>query len=124
VLFAPGGMASLIMVNMRVLRVRMLGRMKRAYAETLAAGLLLLLAVIAVVEMSYHRLLDSDGAMTASVFGVSIDTGSGAAWLAALALLGMAGGLFRWARQRLVRQWRGLQALSELHHGGAAERTA
>ena len=43
VMFAPGGVASLILMNLRVIKYRLLARLRDAYAGLLLSGLALLL---------------------------------------------------------------------------------
>ncbi|MFT3803733.1 MAG: branched-chain amino acid ABC transporter permease [Burkholderiaceae bacterium] len=110
VLFAPGGLASLIMMNVRMVRQRMIGRLLPHYLAVLVTGAVLLAATILVIELGYHRLLEAGGDPTTTVFGIAFDTASGATWAAVIALLVVGGAGFRWAQQRFIGAWDAAEA--------------
>jgi branched-chain amino acid transport system permease protein len=105
VMFAPGGVASLIMMNMRV---AMFGKIKRFYA--LYAGLLVTAAIMlagaaAIVEMIYHMQLNAALGPVVPLAGLSLDTSSAVTWVVAVALLTVGLGLFEIVRRRFARIW-------------------
>lgn len=105
VMYAPGGLSSVVMLNLRVYKHRMLGAMKGAYAGVVGTGLLLLLAVIIVVELGYHWSLNRFSGTVKKVFGIAFDTGSPTIWAGVLILLLVVAAAFRWACRRFARQW-------------------
>ncbi len=117
VLFAPGGLASLVMMNVQAIRQRMMGRLAPHYLAVLASGVILLAATILVVELGYHRLLEAGGSTTTTVFGIAFDTASGVTWAAVVALLVVGGVTFRWAQQRFVRAWDAAEAAAMEQRG-------
>lgn len=115
VMFAPGGLASLIMMNLRVAKYGRLGRLAAPYAALLPAALLLLLGVVAIVEMGYFRTLEAaSGATVTRLFGMEVDTGSPLAWLTAIGVLVAGAALFEVARRRFMLSWDAVQA--EIEH--------
>ena len=110
VLFAPGGIASIIMMNLRVAKYKLLGAMKTSYLEIIGTGLFLLVSVIFLVEMGYHYLLDRVSGPTTKVFGFVVDTTASSSWVILIVALVAAGFLFRWAQKRFVERWGDVQA--------------
>ena len=105
VMFAPGGVASLIMMNVRV---ALLGKFHRFYA--LYAGLVLAAAVMvagaaAIVEMIYHMQLNAALGPTVRLATFELDTSSPKSWLIACALLVVGLALFEMVRRRYVKVW-------------------
>ena len=105
VMFAPGGVASLIMMNVRV---ALLGKFHRFYA--LYAGLVLAAAVMvagaaAIVEMIYHMQLNAALGPTVRLATFELDTSSPKSWLIACTLLVVGLALFEMVRRRYVKVW-------------------
>ena len=93
VMYAPGGIASLIMMNLRVAAHRKLHRLWRWYALLAATALVMLAGFAALIEMIYARQFGSVGETTARYLGMTLDTRdrSRPGWSAALvALVGFA----------------------------------
>lgn len=105
VMFAPGGVASLIMMNLRVAKF---GRFKpfwSLYAGLIATGALLVAGVAGVVEMIYHMQLNAALGPTLEFFGLTLDTSSPTSWGIAIGLMVVGGGLLEIVRRRFVRAW-------------------
>ncbi len=105
VMFAPGGVASLIMMNVRV---ALFGKFHRFYA--LYAGLIVTAAVMvagaaAIVEMIYHMQLNAALGPTVRLATFELDTSSPKSWLIAVALLVVGLALFEVVRRRYVKVW-------------------
>ena len=105
VLFAPGGIASLIAMHLPVLKARLAGRLCKPYAAAAAAGAVLLVGVVTVVEMTYHWSMERRLKPTLSLAGIELDVTSAAAWACALGLLAAGGGLFALAWGSVRRAW-------------------
>lgn len=105
VMFAPGGVASLIMMNVRVARFGKLGRFTWLYVGLAATGALMAAGFAGIVEMLYHMQLNAALGPTVSFFGIALDTSSATHWtlVAAVALVGLA--LFDQVRRRFARRW-------------------
>ena len=87
VMYAPGGVASLLMLNLRLIKF---GKFKRVWPNLLAicAGSLLAAAgVVIMVEMLYHLTLESANGSVMNLFGVVVDTVAPTAWVVAGVLL-------------------------------------
>ena len=105
VMYAPGGLASLIMMNLRLISAGLFGRVLPSLLRVTIAVLVALLGLIALVEMIYHLSLESAQGPLMQLFGLSVDTGQSLAWLASSGLLIVGGGVFLWARHPLVEAW-------------------
>ena len=72
VMFAPGGLASLILMNLRVAKYGLFKRLRDPYVGVILCGLIFLLGSIMVLEMGYHLSLESGGGTITKLFGFSI----------------------------------------------------
>ncbi|MGA8048807.1 MAG: branched-chain amino acid ABC transporter permease [Burkholderiales bacterium] len=86
VLYAPGGIASLLMMQLPVIRAGRFGRLLVPYLLALAAGLVAFAGLIGVVEMVY-RISDASLDSQMSLFGVGFDAKSLQPWIAFALLL-------------------------------------
>ncbi|MFO1361169.1 MAG: branched-chain amino acid ABC transporter permease [Burkholderiales bacterium] len=108
VLFAPGGVAMIVMQNLRVWQFGLLGRLVRPYGGALAALLLALAGFVGLVEMTYH--VSAAGAPPElALGGVALAPFTATPWLACAALLAAGGALGVRARRRVRAQWDGVQ---------------
>jgi len=110
VMFAPGGVASLILMNLRVMKHRLFGRLRDAYAGVLLSGLILLVGVVMVVEMSYHLTLNFASGSTMRLFGFRIDSAAPEVWLLAIGVLVAGAASFEAMRRDFAREWGAVQA--------------
>ncbi|MEK8033821.1 branched-chain amino acid ABC transporter permease [Ideonella sp. DXS29W] len=110
VMYAPGGVASLIMMNLRVAAFGKLGRLWTAYLGLGGAGAVVFLAVACVVEIVYHLQLDSSGESGVRFLGTTVDVHSADTWVGLALVAGTALGLFELARRRFLREWDDTQA--------------
>jgi branched-chain amino acid transport system permease protein len=86
VMFAPGGIASLVLMNLRVAKYGLFKRLRDPYVGVTLAGLLLLLGVILILEMGYHWTLESSTTTTMKLFGFMVDTAKGESWVLAIGI--------------------------------------
>lgn len=102
ILFAPGGIASLVTVHGPALRARLLHRLLPSYLLSGAALTVALAGFVALVEMIYQVEGGDELGKSLKWFGAEIDPGGWAPWLVAVAVLLIGGGLFA-ASLRVVR---------------------
>ncbi len=113
VMYAPGGIASLIMMN---LRVAAFGRLRELWVSYLALAVTALVALTgaaAIIEMIYHLQLNSAQGSTLKFMGTVLDTKSINSWFGAVFVLGTGIGLFEVARREFARQWGEIQEFIE-----------
>jgi branched-chain amino acid transport system permease protein len=116
VMYAPGGIASLIMMNLRVAKYRKLGGLLPTYLALGITGFAGLFGVGSLLEMVYHLQLNSSLGSELHYLGATLDTAHMDSWLAmgAVALVGF--GMFELVRRRFVRQWSVVQEHIELEN--------
>ena len=109
VMYAPGGFAALLMMNVRVAAFGMMRRLWAVYLALFGAGFTALVGISVMVEMVYHRKLNEALGPTMTYWRAEINTDSTGAWMGAglLALVGI--GLFEVARRRFVIRWSAVQ---------------
>jgi branched-chain amino acid transport system permease protein len=105
VMYAPGGVASLILMNLRVGRHRLFGRLRGAYTGVLLGGLLLGVGLIMIIEFGYHLSFESALSGKTSLFGLPFDATAGSTWVLAVGTT-IAGALaFEFMRRDFRREW-------------------
>ncbi|HUN91331.1 MAG TPA: branched-chain amino acid ABC transporter permease [Burkholderiaceae bacterium] len=120
VLFAPGGLGSLIAVNLRVFRARRLRALLAPYAGLAATGFLVLATSACLVEMTYHRTLEQATGPTLNFVGLDLDTDSAGTWVALVAATLVAVGAFVFAARRFGAAWDRIQ--EDISSTGAGHR--
>ncbi|MDE2047840.1 MAG: branched-chain amino acid ABC transporter permease [Betaproteobacteria bacterium] len=105
VIYAPGGLSSLIMMNLRVAKY---GKLRPLLASYLALGgtlLGVLVALSAVIEMTYEAQLGLGGEGLSSIMGVPLSIKSADTWGGVVMLLLTSGLLFELCRRQFARTW-------------------
>jgi len=110
VMFAPGGIASLIMMQLPVIARRRFRELVPHYARTGAAGLLVLAALVLTVEMTHKVSVDSANGTVMKMFGVEFDAAGAVPWALAFGLWVVGGWLLQATRRRLADAWGEIQA--------------
>ncbi|GAB2737231.1 hypothetical protein GCM10027019_16310 [Melaminivora jejuensis] len=109
VMYAPGGIASLIMMNVRVVRFGLWRRLALPYLGLAVSGLVAVLGAAAMVEMTYHLQLNAAMGSELDFLGRHLDAASTATWLGAGALLAVGGVALEACRRVFVRRWSTIQ---------------
>ncbi len=110
VMYAPGGIASLIMMNVRVAMHKKLHRLWGWYGLLAATALVMLVGFGAMIEMVYHLQLGSGGSSsTLRYLGLTLDAHGAASWLGALAVAGAGFAAFEFVRRRFAVEWGRIQ---------------
>jgi branched-chain amino acid transport system permease protein len=104
VMFAPGGVAMIVMQNLRVWKFGLLGRLLRPYGWALAAGLLALAGFAGVVEMTYH-VTTAGAPPEMALGGLAVAPFTATPWLACGLLLAAGGALYWLAWRRVRAEW-------------------
>ncbi|MEO8280930.1 MAG: branched-chain amino acid ABC transporter permease [Ideonella sp.] len=109
VMYAPGGIASLIVMNFRVAKFGKLRALWPGYLAMAAAFLVLIVGAAAIVEMTYHLQLGSALDPKLPYLGLQLDSSRIDNWLGVLcvAVVGLA--LFEWRRRRFAVLWNAAQ---------------
>ena len=109
VMYAPGGIASLIMMTLRVAKFGKLRGLLGGYLALALTGALMFCGVAAMIEMVYHLQLDEAAGSVLHFMGFELDAKSWATWLATLAVAAVGLLLFEWARRRFAQRWGDVQ---------------
>ncbi len=109
VMFAPGGLSSLILMNLRVMKFRKFGRLRDPYFGVLAAALALAFGTVMLIELTYHVTLNVGQGDSVRLFGFLFDTTRANAWVFATSVFLAAGAAFEYYRRRFKEQWDAVQ---------------
>jgi len=113
VMYAPGGIASLIMMN---LRVAAFGRLRELWVSYLALGitaLIILLGAAAMVEMVYHLQMNAAMGPDVKFMGTVLNARGVNSWFGAAFVMLTGLGLFEVTRRHFARQWGEIQEFIE-----------
>jgi branched-chain amino acid transport system permease protein len=109
VMYAPGGLSSLLLMNLRVLKFKKFARLKDPYVGVLIATAALALGAVLMIELTYHVTLNVGQGPEVRVFGFPFDTSRSQSWVFATSVLAAAAVAFEYYRQRFKREWDALQ---------------
>ncbi|MBX3618433.1 MAG: branched-chain amino acid ABC transporter permease [Rhizobacter sp.] len=120
VMFAPGGISSLIMMNLRVAAFGKLKRLTLSYIGLFVTLAVWLLGAAAMTEMIYHLQLDANSGDEVKFLGQVLNITSPASWLGAGAMFVVGLALFEVVRRRFKGQWGTIQEEieKEIHRRG------
>jgi branched-chain amino acid transport system permease protein len=113
VMYAPGGIASLIMMN---LRVASFGRLKELAVSYLALGvtaLIVLLGAAGMIEMVYHLKLNAALGPELKYLGSTLNAHSAGSWFGCAFVMATGLFMFEVARRHFAKQWGEIQEFIE-----------
>ena len=105
VMYCPGGIATLIMMQFPLIRAGRMGEMLPSYLLSAAAALVLAAAMVLGVEMIYHLSMEAATGTTKTLFGVPLDVASAPPWIVFAVLAGIGGALLLTAMRRVSSAW-------------------
>jgi branched-chain amino acid transport system permease protein len=105
VMFAPGGVASLIMMNLRVAAFGKFKRLWLPYLGLIVTSAIFLAGAAVLIEMTYHMQLNAALGPVVRLFGTELDTSSTKTWVVASLLLVVGLALFELVRRNFARIW-------------------
>jgi len=109
VMYAPGGISSLIMMNLRVAAFGLLRRLWVAYLALFGTAIPLLMGITVMIEMVYHLQMNVGMGPEMTFLGVTLHVDAIDAWVGAIFLTLTGAALFELARREFVRQWSDVQ---------------
>ena len=83
VLYAPGGLAGLILMHAPIMRTRAFGRVLGSYAMSAIPAVVMLAGMIALLEINYRLSTQPEAGSRMKLYGVAIDTSTPWPWLVA-----------------------------------------
>lgn len=105
VMFAPGGIASILMMNWRVALFGKFHRFWWLYGGLALSSAVAVAGVAAIVEMIYHKQLNQAMGPVVGFAGLQLDTSNPASWIGAAVVLVVGVGLLELVRRRFARVW-------------------
>ncbi|MDR7305232.1 branched-chain amino acid ABC transporter permease [Rhodoferax saidenbachensis] len=109
VMYAPGGIASLIMMNLRVAKFGKLGRLWVSYMGLGGTALVALAGAGAMVEMVYHQQLNAALGPELHFLGATLNATSRNSWFGSFLVLATGVALFELVRRQFSRDWSEIQ---------------
>lgn len=113
VMYAPGGVASLIMMNLRIAKFGHLKRLLMPYLGVLVSALIMITGAAALIEMIYHMQLNAALGPNVPFMGAQLDTGAAATWTIAIVVFVVGLGLLEVYRRMTYRRWERIQEAIE-----------
>lgn len=114
VMYAPGGIASLIMMNLRVAAFGKLRRLWTSYLALGGTGAVAVVGAAAMIEMVYHMQLNVALGPELKFMGATLNAHSLDSWFGAVFVLITGAALFEVSRRAFVREWSQIQEEIEL----------
>jgi len=105
VMVAPGGVAALLLANLRLARQGHWRRLWPGYLVLLGTALLALAGAAALLEMVYQLQLGAVLGPELRFMGITLNTRAPASWLGALLVMLVGLGLFELGRRKFARAW-------------------
>ncbi|MCW5670640.1 MAG: branched-chain amino acid ABC transporter permease [Hydrogenophaga sp.] len=113
VIYAPGGIASLIMMNLRVAAFGRLRELWVSYLALAGTALVMLVGAAAMIEMVYHLQLNTTLGSELRFLGVPLDAKGINSWFGAGMIMLTGLGLFEITRRAFLREWGEIQEYIE-----------
>jgi branched-chain amino acid transport system permease protein len=105
VMFAPGGISSLIMMNLRVASFGKLRPLLASYVALAGSAVTALVGMAAMIEMVYHLQLNEALGPTLKFMGATLNAKGVDAWFGACFVLAVGVAMFEVSRRQFVREW-------------------
>jgi branched-chain amino acid transport system permease protein len=105
VMYAPGGISSLIMMNLRVAAFGKLRPLLASYLALAGTGFVVLAGSGAMIEMVYHLQLNQALGPELKFMGASLNAKDLDSWFGAAFVLAIGLALFEMTRRQFVREW-------------------
>jgi branched-chain amino acid transport system permease protein len=105
VMYAPGGIASLIMLNLRVAKYGKFGRVWPHLWAVSAMAIVASVGIVMMIEMLYHLTLESANGTEMKLLGFMVDTAAPSGWFVAATVLAMGAYGFWHARKSFKQAW-------------------
>ncbi len=109
VMYAPGGIASLIMMNLRVASFGFLRKVWVSYLGLAVSGLTVLLGAAVLIEMVYHLQLNLAMGPELRFIGIPLNAHSPDHWFGGAFVMLIGLGLFELCRRHYVHEWGAIQ---------------
>jgi branched-chain amino acid transport system permease protein len=105
VIYAPGGIAGLVMAHRPIWQAGRLGALALPYLRIVPLGLVAIIGFVGLVELCTFATIGAGQGKTLVLFHRELDTGSAVPWVVAAALLAGGGGLMLRESRRFAAAW-------------------
>jgi branched-chain amino acid transport system permease protein len=105
ILYAPAGLAGLLLMHERVIRTRAFGALVGAYAVALVPAAIMAAGAIVLIEMSYRVATQPELGTKMRLLWTAVDAGSVWSWIVATLMLAAGFAAFRATWPRVARAW-------------------
>lgn len=105
VMYAPGGIAGILMLNLRLVKFGKFRRVWPVLLPMFISALVALAGIVIATELLYHHTLESVNGTGTRLFGFSVDTATPLPWLIAAGLVAVGGTAFRRTRGAFASVW-------------------
>lgn len=105
VMYAPGGLWSLVQMNARIIRFRLFRQLVRPYLIAIVAALPAFLGITTLIELIYARQLDVGGDTLVHVWAIPMEVASPFPWITALVVAVIGIFVFRRAGRSFAIAW-------------------
>ncbi len=109
VMYAPGGFASLLMMNLRVASFGKLRQIAVSYLGLIVTALVMLMGAAAMIEMVYHLQLNAALGDTLKFMGVTLNAKGVDSWVGCAFVMFTGLGLFEVTRRHYMVEWGAIQ---------------
>ncbi len=109
VMYAPGGFASLIMMNVRVAAFGFFRKLWVSYLALFVTGMVALLGAAAMIEMIYHWQLNAAVSAELEFIGLTLNINSVNVWVGSVFVMLTGIALFEWVRRQFKIDWDAIQ---------------
>ncbi|MDI9334250.1 MAG: branched-chain amino acid ABC transporter permease [Cytophagales bacterium] len=109
VMYAPGGVASLIMMNVRVMMFGFFKRLWVRYLALFVTGATAFLGAAAIIEMVYHMQLNAAESEALMFLGMTLNVNGLNAWVGSLLVMLTGIALFELVRRQFKHDWDAIQ---------------
>ena len=114
VMYAPGGVASLIMMNLRLAKFGKLRQLWTSYLALAGTALVGVMGAACMIEMTYHLQLNAALGPELTFLGATLNAKGFTSWFGAVFVMVTGFALFELCRRQFVRQWSRIQ--EEIEH--------
>jgi branched-chain amino acid transport system permease protein len=109
VMFAPGGLAGLLLMNLRVMKFGKFRRLGDPYVGVILTAVTTALGAVMLVELTYHVTLNTGQGPVLQLFGIPMDTSGPGSWVLAGFILISGALAFDFYRRQFARRWDEIQ---------------
>ena len=109
VMYAPGGIASLIMMNLRLAKYGKLGQLWTSYLALAGTALVGVMGAACMIEMTYHLQLNAALGPELKFLGATLNAKGFTSWFGSIFVMLTGFGLFELCRRQFLQQWGRIQ---------------